>query len=576
MMKRVNTSFLLMLLLLTFFATSYSEEVLMKAIFVNGKVQSKETQKSAWKPVRIGKELGRGDQVKTDVESEIKMQLPDGGLVEVQEKSILEITEMVKAGTVVKSELALLGGHMLFKLKSPEGEKRQFKFNTITATAAIRGTTCDLAASSQRTGMACEEGLAQLNSKIQSDFNYEVCAGCVAIQLLNGRFLVREFSDPNEYQKALTQMLEWVQDTTMNDSLDRFIQKEFVGDSLLLWQLPGNSGMSSYLWKLPKSEWQWVNTPEQYHMDDEVYLFSNWEVASGEKVEIETGNLNSTRVRLNLDNGEIKPVYKRVEYPLDIKVEGQGNTLPSGQVIVPAGVDYEIQATGAQGYHFTEWVILEGEGTLEKFYHAQTQIKMYSPIKLQAVFSKTSRQLLIEDPMQGGRSKIQGDLRIEPGRSLTLEAESDERYYFDQWVVVSGKAKINDPFSPVTEVILDADDAVIKPSFKPLSQVKIEQSTGKGILSTNDAVQWWWTRPDSLITLKTPPEITVLEKSFEFYHWELVEGAATIENPELPEIRLLAPENIVVKALYRPILKSGSVDFYNSDGQKKVLRVEYR
>jgi hypothetical protein len=114
--------------------------------FYIGEVQMKSGPHGKWVQVTdIGKELKTGDQIKTLEETRVEITLATGGVVRIGEKSLYTV-EALADSTGGKSSATLVMGKVWSNVKTLSQTKSEFRIQSPTAVAAIRGTVYSMEA----------------------------------------------------------------------------------------------------------------------------------------------------------------------------------------------------------------------------------------------------------------------------------------------------------------------------------------------------------------------------------------------------------------------------------------------
>jgi hypothetical protein len=129
-------------------------------LFYLGEVQARAAGDTAWKEVEIGMALGSGSTVRTGAESRAELELKDGSRIDVQEKSLFEI----KTADAAKQqhEFTVTVGKVYANIRKLSGDRANFRFNTPTAVAAIRGTKIIVGFVDGRTVVKLTEGKVEM------------------------------------------------------------------------------------------------------------------------------------------------------------------------------------------------------------------------------------------------------------------------------------------------------------------------------------------------------------------------------------------------------------------------------
>ena len=108
-----------------------------------------------WSNLRQGMAVGSRCEIRTGAESEVRLETADGTVLKVEENTLVEVatlqavTKRVKAKdpapeTTVRAKFKLLYGNLVGNVKKLTHESPDVKFETPTATAAIRGTVIEV------------------------------------------------------------------------------------------------------------------------------------------------------------------------------------------------------------------------------------------------------------------------------------------------------------------------------------------------------------------------------------------------------------------------------------------------
>lgn len=132
-----------------------------------------------WKDVRQSQTVKQADKIRTLVESQVVITLPDGSSISIEENSVVELSELLSEDGKNKFAADIKSGRIKFDIQKQTNSQSTVKFKTGTATAAIRGT-------SGFTGVCAKNKVCLSLSSGQVDFNdgtnsYSVGAGQTAI-----------------------------------------------------------------------------------------------------------------------------------------------------------------------------------------------------------------------------------------------------------------------------------------------------------------------------------------------------------------------------------------------------------
>jgi len=106
---------------------------------VRGKVELQPPMK-AWERVITTKLATNGDRIRTKESSGARLTMPDGSVIRMYEKTIIDISSVDFSQQSRKAKFKILFGKLKAKINKFVGKQDQFKIETPTATATIRGT----------------------------------------------------------------------------------------------------------------------------------------------------------------------------------------------------------------------------------------------------------------------------------------------------------------------------------------------------------------------------------------------------------------------------------------------------
>ena len=107
---------------------------------VVGLVELSKPSSDKWKKVKTGAKITHRDQVRTSAGARIDVRLPDGSTLSIDENSVVDFKELLEEDGNTKSNVRVDKGTVFFSIKKLTTAQSEFKFETQTATAAIRGT----------------------------------------------------------------------------------------------------------------------------------------------------------------------------------------------------------------------------------------------------------------------------------------------------------------------------------------------------------------------------------------------------------------------------------------------------
>ena len=121
---------------------------------VIGDVTTQKKNEGNWVPLRVGAKVKEKDVIRTLVESQAVVALPDGSTISVEENSLVEFSQLVSEDGVQTAMTDIKSGKVRFDVQKQGSKESSFKFKTGTATAAIRGTDGVIGMSSKGTPIA--------------------------------------------------------------------------------------------------------------------------------------------------------------------------------------------------------------------------------------------------------------------------------------------------------------------------------------------------------------------------------------------------------------------------------------
>ena len=178
---------------------------------VIGDVTTQKKSEGNWVPLRVGAKVKEKDIIRTLVESQAIVALPDGSTISVEENSLVEFSQLVSEDGVQTAMTDIKSGKVRFDVQKQASKESSFKFKTGTATAAIRGTDGVIGMSSKGTPIA-----SLRNGRLEINMSGKVVGingGETAVP--NGDdFLVLELSSSGDLD-FLNEIDAMLSDTTM-------------------------------------------------------------------------------------------------------------------------------------------------------------------------------------------------------------------------------------------------------------------------------------------------------------------------------------------------------------------------
>ena len=107
---------------------------------VVGQVELSRPSSDKWKKVKTGAKITHRDKVRTHEGARLDVRLPDGSTLSIAENSLVDFKELLEEDGNAKSRIRVDKGTVFFSIKKLTTARSEFKFETQTATAAIRGT----------------------------------------------------------------------------------------------------------------------------------------------------------------------------------------------------------------------------------------------------------------------------------------------------------------------------------------------------------------------------------------------------------------------------------------------------
>jgi FecR protein. len=107
---------------------------------VLGDVSRQKANKTNWAALRVGATVEQADKIRTEIESQAIINLPDGSTISIEEKTLVVFEELLSHEGNQQITADVQKGKVRFDVQKQKGKESSFKFRTGTATAAIRGT----------------------------------------------------------------------------------------------------------------------------------------------------------------------------------------------------------------------------------------------------------------------------------------------------------------------------------------------------------------------------------------------------------------------------------------------------
>lgn len=107
---------------------------------VLGDVSRLKVNKENWTALRVGAKVEQSDKIRTEVESQAIINLPDGSTISIEENSLVVFEELLAMNGNQRVSTNVKKGKIRFDVQKQIDKQSSFIFRTGTATAAIRGT----------------------------------------------------------------------------------------------------------------------------------------------------------------------------------------------------------------------------------------------------------------------------------------------------------------------------------------------------------------------------------------------------------------------------------------------------
>ena len=192
---------------------------------VIGDVTTQKKSEGNWVPLRVGAKVKEKDVIRTLVESQAIVALPDGSTISVEENSLVEFSQLVSEDGVQTAMTDIKSGKVRFDVQKQTSKESSFMFKTGTATAAIRGTDGAIGLSSKGTPIA-----SLRNGKLElTVFNQKVeIKGGETIITTEKEIMVMELSSSGDLE-FLNEIDAMLSDTSMTeDKLKAAIQAKDI------------------------------------------------------------------------------------------------------------------------------------------------------------------------------------------------------------------------------------------------------------------------------------------------------------------------------------------------------------
>lgn len=170
---------------------------------VTGDVTFKRGKRKA-KPVRKSSRLKVKDIIFTGSESKIELRLENGTRFTIEENSEVHLSVFKIKGKITNSKLRIQTGKIIFNVKKLASKKSDFRFETPTASAAIRGTEGGIGSNGDKSYAYLSEGSLEL-IPIGGGSPVTINGMDVAVQTPLG-FDVKQVKDQSELNNLVSQI----------------------------------------------------------------------------------------------------------------------------------------------------------------------------------------------------------------------------------------------------------------------------------------------------------------------------------------------------------------------------------
>lgn len=191
-------------LVLTLLLSQYSfAQTSQKATAKNvvGDVQMQKGARGSWKPVKVGAKIRHQDRIRTFADANVEILFSTGTILTIEENSVVSMKELLEKGESKTSTISVKKGNVLFNIKKLTSAKSKFKFESVTATAAIRGTSGGFGL--MKSGSVIYLTTGALHLKSASGQAFRIKSNQIAIAA-GGTFKVHKFKNT----KGLTNVLK--------------------------------------------------------------------------------------------------------------------------------------------------------------------------------------------------------------------------------------------------------------------------------------------------------------------------------------------------------------------------------
>lgn len=278
------------------------------------------------------------------------------------------------------------------------------------------------------------------------------------------------------------------------------------------------------------------------------FEFSRWEVVSG-GVSIFDTQSTSTIFYMGEENVSIRAIFNE-QMTLNIQSGNpQAGTVNQGVGHFFREGDYMwLEARANHGFEFSHWDITSGNAVLDDRNSANTRIHMSNTsVTVVAAFREIERFTVSVSNSEGGTVHVSQELNL-PGAFVSLNANANHGYEFSHWEVISGNISINTQARGVN-FDMPHGNVSIRAVFSAIQTLHVHVNVNipqAGIAS-----------PSLGAGLQTGQWISLSASAhhgFEFSHWEVTSGNASIDAPHSSWANFQMPNgNVYITAIFRQV-----------------------
>ena len=160
-----------------------------------------------WTPLKVGAKLTQADRLKTEEEAQVDLSFSDGSIVVVYEQTELGIKELVETEKARNVKLELPVGRLTFNIQKLLNASSSFEFEMKTATAAIRGTTGEIATNGEEACASLVNGKLELITR--DNKRATITGGQYLIRTKEAMRTMQKPKSPEDYRKMLRKDMRW-------------------------------------------------------------------------------------------------------------------------------------------------------------------------------------------------------------------------------------------------------------------------------------------------------------------------------------------------------------------------------